>query len=42
MRGAYKILVRRPEVKRNVERFRHGWEDNIEIDLGEILVQNRI
>jgi hypothetical protein len=35
-RGAYRVLVGRPEVKRLLGRPRHGWEDNIKMDLGEI------
>jgi hypothetical protein len=29
MRNAYNILVGKPEGKRLLGRFRHGWEDNI-------------
>jgi hypothetical protein len=36
VRGAYSILVGRPEGKRPLGRPRRGWEDNIEMDLGEI------
>jgi hypothetical protein len=36
MRGAYKILVGRPERRRPLGRPRHGWEDNIKMDLREI------
>jgi hypothetical protein len=35
-RGAYRVLVWRPEVKRPLGRPRRRWEDNIKIDLGEI------
>jgi hypothetical protein len=35
-RGAYRVLVGRPEGKRPVERPRRRWEDNIKMDLGEI------
>jgi hypothetical protein len=35
-RGAYRVLVRRPEGKRLLERPRRRWEDNIKMDLGEI------
>jgi len=28
-RGAYRILVGRPEGKRTLRRSRRGWEDNI-------------
>ena len=33
MRGAYKVLVGKPEGKRPLGRLRHTWEDNIKIDL---------
>jgi hypothetical protein len=35
-RNAYRILVRKPEGKRPLERLRHRWEDNIRMDLREI------
>jgi hypothetical protein len=35
-RNAYRILVGRPERKRLLGRPRHGWVDNIKIDLREI------
>jgi hypothetical protein len=35
-RGAYRILVGRPEGKRPLGRPRHRWEDNIKMDLREI------
>jgi hypothetical protein len=50
-RGAYRVLVGRPEGKRPLERHRRRWEDNIKMDLGEIgidganwtrLVQDRV
>lgn len=31
MRNACKILIRKPEVKRSLERPRHRWEDNVKI-----------
>jgi hypothetical protein len=31
--GAYKVLVRKPEVKRQLGRLRCKWEDNIKKDL---------
>jgi hypothetical protein len=34
--NAYKILVRNPEGKRPLGRPKHGWEDNIKIDLTEM------
>jgi hypothetical protein len=36
VRGAYNILVGRPEGRRPLGRPRHRWEDNIKMDLGEI------
>jgi hypothetical protein len=36
VRGAYNILVGRPEGRRLLGRPRCGWEDNIKIDLWEI------
>jgi hypothetical protein len=36
VRGAYNILVGRPEGRRPLGRSRHRWEDNIEMDLREI------
>jgi hypothetical protein len=35
-RGAYRILVGRPEGRRPLERSRHKWEDNIKTDLQEV------
>jgi hypothetical protein len=35
-RGVYRVLVGRPEGKRPLGRPRRRWEDNIEMDLGEI------
>jgi hypothetical protein len=35
-RGAYRVLVGRPEGKRPLGRSRHRWEDNIKMDLREI------
>jgi hypothetical protein len=35
-RGAYRVLVGRPEGKRPLGRPRRRWEDNIKIDLREI------
>jgi hypothetical protein len=35
-RGAYRILVGRPEGRRPLERPRHRWEDNIKMDLQEV------
>jgi hypothetical protein len=36
VRGAYNILVGRPERRRPLERRRRRWEDNIKMDLREI------
>jgi hypothetical protein len=36
VRGAYNILVGRPEGRRLLARPRHRWEDNIKMDLREI------
>jgi hypothetical protein len=36
VRGAYKILVGRPEGRRPLGRPRHRWDDNIKMDLREI------
>jgi hypothetical protein len=36
VRGAYNILVERPEGRRPLGRPRHRWEDNIAMDLREI------
>jgi hypothetical protein len=35
-RNACKILVGKPEGKRTLGRPRHGWEDNIKINLRKI------
>jgi hypothetical protein len=35
-RGAYRVLVGRPEGKRPLGRHRCRWENNIKMDLGEI------
>ena len=35
-RGAFKILTRKPTVKRPLGRPRRRWEDNIRMDLEEI------
>jgi len=36
-RGAYRVLVGKPEGKRPLGRHRHRWEDNIKIDLQEMV-----
>jgi hypothetical protein len=35
-RTLYRILVGKPEGKRQLERPRHRWEDNIKLDFREI------
>jgi hypothetical protein len=35
-RGAYRILMGRPEVRRPLGRPRRRWEDNIKTDLREV------
>ena len=35
-RGAYRVLVGKPEGKRPLGRPRHRWEDNIKVDLQEV------
>ena len=35
-RGAYKVLAERLERKRPLERHRHGWEDNVKMDLQDV------
>ena len=35
-RGAYRVLVEKPEGKRPLEKPRHRWEDNIKMDLQEV------
>jgi hypothetical protein len=36
VRGAYNILVGKPEGRRPLGRPRRRWEDNIKMDLGDI------
>jgi hypothetical protein len=36
MRNVYKILVRKPGGRRPLGRPRHGWEDNIRMDVREM------
>jgi len=36
--GVYRILVRRPEVKRPLRRPERRWKDNINMDLREIRI----
>jgi hypothetical protein len=40
VRGAYNILVGRPEGRRPLGRHRRRWEDNIKMDLREIWFGN--
>jgi hypothetical protein len=35
-RGAYRILVGKPEARRPLGRPRHRWEDNIKKDLQDV------
>jgi hypothetical protein len=35
-KNVYRLLVRKPEGKRPLGRPRHGWVDNIRLDLEEI------
>ena len=35
-RGTYKVLVGKPEGRRQLERPRNRWEDNIKMDIGEV------
>jgi hypothetical protein len=35
-RGAYRVLVGKPEGRRPLGRPRRRWEDNIKTDLGEV------
>jgi hypothetical protein len=35
-RVAYRVLVGRPEGKRPLGRPRHGWEENIKMDIQEV------
>ena len=35
-RGAYRVLVGKPEGRRPLERARYRWEDNIKMDLREV------
>jgi hypothetical protein len=35
-RGAYRILVWKPAVRRPLKRTRRRWEDNIKVDLREM------
>jgi hypothetical protein len=36
MRGVYRVLVGKPEVKRPLGRPRRRWEDNLKVDLQEL------
>jgi len=35
-RGGYRVVVRKPEGKRPLERHRRKWEGNIKMDLQEV------
>jgi hypothetical protein len=35
-RGAYRVLLGKPEGKRPLGRLRHRWEDNINLDIQEV------
>ena len=35
-RGAYRVLVGKPEGRRQLERLRHRWEDTVKMDLREV------
>ena len=35
-RGVYRVLVEKPETKRQFGRPRHRWEDNIKMDLQDV------
>jgi hypothetical protein len=35
-RGAYRVLVRKPEGRRSLGRPKRRWEDNIKMDLREV------
>jgi hypothetical protein len=36
MGGVYRVLVVKPEGKRPLGRPKHGWEDNIKMDIQEV------
>jgi hypothetical protein len=40
MRNAYKILIREPEDRGQIERSRRRWEDNIKMHFKEIEVED--
>jgi hypothetical protein len=37
MKNAYRIIVRKPEQKRLLERLKYRWEDDIKVDVKEIV-----
>ena len=41
-RGAYRVLVGKPEEKRPIERPRYRWDDNIKMDLREVGSDHRL
>jgi hypothetical protein len=36
-KGAYRVLVEKPEGKRPLDRSKHRWEDNVKMDLQEVV-----
>jgi hypothetical protein len=38
-RGVYRVLLRKPEGKRQLGRHRFRWEDNIKIELQKVLYE---
>ena len=38
-RNAYRVLVGKPESKRPLGRLRRRWEDNINVDLWEVILE---
>jgi hypothetical protein len=41
-RSVYKILVEKPERKRPLGRHRRRWEDNINMDLQEMVLEHEL
>jgi hypothetical protein len=35
-RGAYRVLVEKPEGKRSLGKHKHRWQDNIKMDIQEV------
>jgi hypothetical protein len=42
MRNAYKILVLKPEKKRQLRRYKRRWENNIKMDIMEIVLEDML